>query len=880
MSRACEEFCALPTKATDLEPHKVETTMRKVYLQGDCLLRRFIAFHFFLSLWLATFHGSWAVTLPVATFATALFMGSTVLLPGHWITRQLAGVSFQTFVALHIYQLQGMPEMHYFFFASIALQLVYQDCKAFWGGVAFIFTYFLAAALLQNQGYPIYFAETTPVTALELVFHFGTMLITAAISSYWARLFRQRTLEAAAMQDSLTALNQQLRDELEFRRNAQAEIVSAKQAAESANLAKSEFLANMSHEIRTPMNSMLGTAELLLDSGLPDHQRRMVRTILNSSENLLRLINDILDFSRIEANQIELELRPFSLRELLEQIVISSRPLGDKKGLKIDLTIAPNVAPAYCGDSFRIRQVVLNLIHNAIKFTERGMIDVQLSASDDRTLCLAVRDTGIGITPEAQAKIFSKFTQADASTQRRYGGSGLGLAISKRLVDLMGGDIRVESVVGLGSKFLVELPLPEADASHIEGDAAPELALCAFPRARILVVEDYAPNFEVIEMMLQSLQVTAELACNGEEAIEKLLRDGEGDPYDVVLMDLHMPIMDGLSATKELRLRGYTGPIIALTASAQNEEMQRAVSAGMQAFLTKPIRRAALVECLSKWLDATPLQLSQDGLETSSSPDDSAEQADADARELLVSQMNTAWSESDWPMPSARIRRWIFGFIVAIRHNVADLQAIMHEKDRAALNHEAHKLAGATGYLYAETMTATAKALENRAKDSDFRALQNLVDDLQAQAKLLCEALQSTDFQYHLAGLLPLRMAWLGEWSEAAPWQQQLQSLGWELEPWQATMPPASTLVIAHQAQLEQAKEALAAEQPWHLLLWPSATVAGEDEESPDWPDAWHLTVFTHHPTDLAALRSQIEKAWKDHPLPSFEETAAAVEGK
>ncbi len=493
----------------------------------------------------------------------------------------------------------------------------------------------------------------------------------------------------------------------------QIDLERARDAAEAANQAKSTFLATISHEIRTPMNGVIGTAELLEREPLDDRQKRLVRTVRTSAAALLRIIDDVLDFSKIEAGRMELEEAPFLLRAVVEGTGETLSVQAERKGLSIATVVEPGTPDRLLGDATRIRQILFNLIGNAIKFTEVGEIHVQVrpvSGADGRVrLALSVADTGIGVSTEQAARLFQPFSQADSSTTRRFGGTGLGLSIVRRLAELMGGGVAVESTPGKGSTFTVTLDL--ALAEGLAAEVAPAaMTSGGIGGGRVLAIDDYPINLEVLTGQLEILGVPVDTAADGIEALTKW----RTQPYALVLTDIHMPDMDGFELTRQIRAEEATSldgrrtpprrtPIVALTANALKGEAERCLAAGMDGYLTKPLTLDRLREAVERWMGTPAEAASPAATGPSNDPIDRA----------VVAQMF-----GDNP---AMIDRVLQRFRNAGSKLVAEIGEAGGDAGRLA--DLAHKLKGAARSAGAVRLGDLAAALEQSGKAIDAAAV-------------------------------------------------------------------------------------------------------------------------------------------------------------
>ena len=549
---------------------------------------------------------------------------------------------------------------------------------------------------------------------------------------------RDRTAE-------IEQVNARLQAEIGERERAGLALIAAKQVADESNLAKSQFLANMSHEIRTPMNGVLGMLELLGSSSLDAAQRRYAKTADASARSLLTIINDILDFSKIEAGKLDLESIAFDPAQVVSEVVAMFETPARAKGLRLDLAIADDLPPAVVGDPLRLRQIVTNLLANAIKFTATGTVGVRLEAGSragaPTGVTIAVCDTGIGITPEVLARLFRPFSQADGSTTRQFGGTGLGLAISRELAALMGGEIEVESAAGEGSVFRVRLALPEACAvagAHEPLPAAEMPAAArAFPGRVVVLAEDNPINREVAQALLANCGITSLVATNGLEAVEMVART----ECDLVLMDCQMPEMDGFEAARSIRLmeaipgalRSEQGarlrlPIVALTANAMKGDRESCFAAGMDDYLTKPYTAAQLMDMLDKWLNARLGAGPTAGADLATEADCSnARSADALDRQALDSIRQAVPTQGD-----SLVERVVRRYLDQSPGLIAGLRAAAAAGDQDILGRVAHSLKSSSATIGARAVAALCREIETAVRSGQRRPDLADIDRLEA----------------------------------------------------------------------------------------------------------------------------------------------------
>jgi PAS domain S-box-containing protein len=492
------------------------------------------------------------------------------------------------------------------------------------------------------------------------------------------------------------------------------ELMQARDRAEQIAAARTTFVAHMSHEIRTPMNAILGFTDILLTTDLQAQQRKHLNTIHSAAHALLSLLNDILDTAKLEKGKVELSVEPFAMTDLLDAVQSTLWIQAQRKQINLRCDVASALNNWYLGDDVRLRQILLNLVGNAIKFTEQGEVTLQIGpGKQEGWVHFAVRDTGIGIAPERLPHIFDSFTQADASTTRRFGGTGLGTTISKQLVELMGGRIEVSSTLGQGSCFEFEVPLSQTAAVP-----RPQAALAALqlPRLRLLVADDVLQNRELLSFMLEGHQLT--LVGDGQQVLDALTAPQQ---YDALLLDVHMPVLDGLSAARLIRAReqqqGWPAlPIIALTASVQAEDRRAAREAGMDGFCSKPVEKAALLGELLRLLQpaATP----------------AAPAPAAPAPETSLPLLDYAAGLARWgkakPYQQALER-----FISQFADELAALAALIAAGDGDAVRNKSHALKGVAANLSLMHSAALLVALEAKSRTASQSELAALLEQLQ-----------------------------------------------------------------------------------------------------------------------------------------------------
>jgi two-component system, sensor histidine kinase and response regulator len=493
---------------------------------------------------------------------------------------------------------------------------------------------------------------------------------------------------------------------------------AAKEAAEESSHAKSAFLANMSHEIRTPLNAILGFGNLLLDQidGDPEERRDHVQTIHDSGRHLLTLIDDVLDLSKIESGQVEIERVRCSPHEIIAATISILRVRAEERGLTLDYFWKSETPESIDTDPSRLRQILMNLIGNAIKFTEVGSVQVsaRLQSGDSPRLVIDVIDTGIGIDSQAAQRIFDPFVQADTSITRRFGGTGLGLSISRQLARLLGGDISVDSALGRGSVFSLSIPTgPLAGVPLIHGSASdvvhshpsrgrtPRRALTP---CRILLVEDGATNRKLISLILERAGAKMRSAENGRAGVET----ASAEPFDLILMDMQMPVMDGYSATRELRRLGCTAPIVALTAHAMSGDEQRCRDAGCSGYLTKPIDPHRLLATVADALNGRDAEVDRRlGLDSCERP--------------LVSTL---------PLDDPEFQEIADEFVVRLEEKLAALRAASESGDTRLVSEIAHWIKGSGGTAGFGEFTEPAAALEMSAQQGSSVAIAEQIERL------------------------------------------------------------------------------------------------------------------------------------------------------